>query len=141
MTRALIQKKKNWLYFNHMKKKQYYKTNINIKKITKTWRKNLYQIKKMNLLNSQPIKYEMTRQINKEIKKPVRVKTSQHDRHAIQALSDEPVLTLQTRILGHEIQITRQKKIKENHKVILKKQNSMSNDDIKKKPKKDVNFF
>jgi hypothetical protein len=29
-----------------MKKKQYYKTNINIKKITKTWRKNLYQIKK-----------------------------------------------------------------------------------------------
>lgn len=91
MTRALIQKKKNWFYFNHMKKKQYYKTNINIKKITKTWRKNLYQIKKMNLLNSQPIKYEMTRQINKEIKKPVRVKTSQHDRHAIQALSDEPV--------------------------------------------------
>jgi hypothetical protein len=52
MTRALIQKKKNWFYFNHMKKKQYYKTNINIKKITKTWRKNLYQIKKMNLLNS-----------------------------------------------------------------------------------------
>jgi hypothetical protein len=38
-------KKKNWFYFNHMKKK-YYKKNINIKKITKTWRKNLYQIKK-----------------------------------------------------------------------------------------------
>jgi hypothetical protein len=36
MTRALIQKKKkNWFYFNHMKKKQYYKTNINIKKSQK----------------------------------------------------------------------------------------------------------
>jgi hypothetical protein len=45
-------KKKKLVLFQSHEKKQYYKTNINIKKITKTWRKNLYQIKKMNLLNS-----------------------------------------------------------------------------------------